>query len=47
MTQAGYVTGYLVHVIVTIAFLGAAAAAIRYGWDRAGHRRDRQDGGTR
>ncbi len=43
MTEVGYVAGYLVKTIVTLAFLVGAAFAIRYGWNLAGRRRDRNE----
>lgn len=42
MTETGFLVGYLLRAILTLAFLVLAAAAIRYGWDLAGGRRRSQ-----
>lgn len=39
MTETGYAAGFIVRMVVTLVFLGAAAAAIRYGWTAADRRR--------
>lgn len=42
MTDTGYVVGFVVRIVVTLVLLGAAAAAVRYGWTYPERRRQRR-----